>query len=432
MAYLTLVVNPSDDVAAKRVINVPRRGIGKSTVERVEQSARDGGLTFMQAAELAIVDTELRPAARKALGGFVELVKEAASYGGDLRRVVEAIIDKSGLVAALQQENTDEARGRIENIKEFLGVVDEYTTTHDVQDAEYAAPTGADAYDAPVGDGAEAVGEAPARVLSADSLADFIEWVTLRTDLDTADEGGAAVTLMTVHASKGLEFDYVFVAGMEESIFPHMNTMMDPAGVEEERRLAYVAITRARKHLCLTRASTRQLYGQSNANPPSRFLAEIPAELTRDHRRGQRGLRGHRLGEARQPSRHFRLGRRGRRWPRVRPLERFGLGPQPRERDSALATARRGQEGGRRCHVRGGRRGRPQDLRTRQGGEGGRRHAAHPLRQDRRDQEAAEGLRAHRQGGVGRLGRAKLRVRRRMLARRRRTREHYFLLEPFT
>ncbi|HIT50701.1 MAG TPA: UvrD-helicase domain-containing protein [Candidatus Aveggerthella excrementigallinarum] len=292
MAYLTLVVNPSDDVAAKRVINVPRRGIGKSTVERVEQSARGGGLTFMQAAELAIVDTELRPAARKALGGFVELVKEAASYGGDLRRVVEAIIDKSGLVAALQQENTDEARGRIENIKEFLGVVDEYTTTHDVQDAEYAAPTGADAYDAPVGDGAEAVGEAPARVLSADSLADFIEWVTLRTDLDTADEGGAAVTLMTVHASKGLEFDYVFVAGMEESIFPHMNTMMDPAGVEEERRLAYVAITRARKHLCLTRASTRQLYGQSNANPPSRFLAEIPAELTETIGVGSAGFAG--------------------------------------------------------------------------------------------------------------------------------------------
>ena len=97
---------------------------------------------------------------------------------------------------------------------------------------------------------------------------------------------------MTVHASKGLEFDYVFVAGMEESIFPHMNTMMDPTGVEEERRLAYVAITRARKHLCLTRASTRQLYGQTSSNPPSRFLSEIPVELTQTIGVGSAGFAG--------------------------------------------------------------------------------------------------------------------------------------------
>ena len=286
MAYLTLAVNPADDIAAKRVINVPRRGIGKSTVEHIEQSAYAQGLTFMEAAELSIVDEGLRPAARKAVGSFVGLLKEAASYGGDLRKVVEAIVDKSGLVAALQQENTDESRGRIENIKEFLGVVDEYVATHDVQDAEFAAPTAQDAYEAP------AEGEQPTRELSADSLGDFIEWVTLRTDLDTADEGGAAVTLMTVHASKGLEFDYVFVAGMEESIFPHMNTMMDPTGVEEERRLAYVAITRARKHLCLTRASTRQLYGQTSSNPPSRFLSEIPVELTQTIGVGSAGFAG--------------------------------------------------------------------------------------------------------------------------------------------
>lgn len=282
MAYLTLAVNPADDMAAKRVVNKPKRGIGASTVERLDETARMQGLTFLQAAELSMVDESFRPATRKALAGFVELVREAGSYGGDLRRVVEAVIDKSGMIGAYLAENTDESLARVENIKEFLGVVDEYAQTHDPQDAEYTAPTGEDA----VG------GQPPERELFADSLADFIEWVTLRTDLDTLEEGSSAVTLMTVHASKGLEFDYVFVAGMEESLFPHGNTMLDPAGVEEERRLAYVAITRARRRLYLTCAATRQIFGQTSSNPTSRFLGEIPPELRETIGLGSAGYAG--------------------------------------------------------------------------------------------------------------------------------------------
>ena len=265
MAYLTLVVNPADDIAAKRIINVPRRGIGKTTIERIEQFAIEMDMPFLEAAELAIVDPELRASTRKAVAEFVGLLKDAQSYGGELRNVVQAIIDKSGMIASLEAENTDEARGRIENIQEFLSVVNEFSETHTEDDAEYEAPT----VEAEDGGQVEGEGKPPVRVLRGNSLADFIEWVRLRSDLDTMAEDGRAVTLMTVHSSKGLEFDCVFVAGMEETLFPHMNSVNDPAGIEEERRLAYVAITRARKKLYLTCASQRQIFGQTSANPVS-------------------------------------------------------------------------------------------------------------------------------------------------------------------
>ena len=284
MAYLTLIVNPADDIAAKRVVNVPRRGIGKTTIERIEQFGREMDMPFIEAAELAIVDPALRASTRQSVASFVGLINEARTYGGDLRKVIEAVIDKSGLIGALQAENTDEARGRIENIQEFLGVVDEFVDTHDDEDADYAAPTAE-------GDD-EAADAAPARVLRGDSLADFIEWVRLRTDLDTVAEDGNAVTLMTVHSSKGLEFDCVFVAGMEETLFPHMNSVGDAAGIEEERRLAYVAITRARKKLFLTCAYARQIFGQTSSNPISRFVQEIPSELRQTTGLGSAGFSG--------------------------------------------------------------------------------------------------------------------------------------------
>ncbi|WP_283170669.1 ATP-dependent helicase [Curtanaerobium respiraculi] len=301
MAYLSLAVNPANDVAAKRVVNVPRRGIGGTTVNAIEVTARERGLTFMEAAQAAVADEGIRPAARRALGEFTSLVGEAATWSGDLRKVVEMIIDRSGLVRSLEDEGTDESRGRVENVKEFLGVVDEFIATHDVEEAPFAAPV---AGGGPAGlaggerviDGgapASADGEKPpVRVLRGDSLADFIEWVALRTDMDTVSEDNTAVTLMTVHAAKGLEFDCVFVAGMEESIFPHMNSMHDPSGVEEERRLAYVAITRARKRLYITCAGQRKLFGQTQANPTSRFLAEIPQELRSTSGLGSAGFSG--------------------------------------------------------------------------------------------------------------------------------------------
>lgn len=284
MAYLNLVVNPANDVAAHRVINVPKRGIGKTTVEHIDYVARETGITFLQAAELCIADDQIRSATRKAIAEFVALIHEAQGYAGDLRKVVEAIVDKAGLIRVLEAENSDDAAGRIENIQEFFGVVDEYAQTHDDADALFEPPT---AEDAP-----EADDESPVRTFQANSLPDFVEWVTLRTDMDTVAEDGEAITMMTIHAAKGLEFDCVFVAGMEESLFPHGNSSQDSQGLEEERRLAYVAITRARKKLYLTNAFTRQIFGQSSANPPSRFIGEIPLELRKGIGMGSAGFSG--------------------------------------------------------------------------------------------------------------------------------------------
>lgn len=284
MAYLNLVVNPANDVAAHRVINVPKRGIGKTTVEHIDYVARETGITFLQAAELCIADDQIRSATRKAIAEFVALIHEAQGYAGDLRKVVEAIVDKAGLIRVLEAENSDDAAGRIENIQELFGVVDEYAQTHDDADALFEPPT---AEDAPESDD-----EPPVRTFQANSLPDFVEWVTLRTDMDTVAEDGEAITMMTIHAAKGLEFDCVFVAGMEESLFPHGNSSQDSQGLEEERRLAYVAITRARKKLYLTNAFTRQIFGQSSANPPSRFIGEIPLELRKGIGMGSAGFSG--------------------------------------------------------------------------------------------------------------------------------------------
>ncbi len=320
MAYLTLVVNPANDIAAQRVINVPKRGIGNTTVGHIETLARMNQCTFLEACQLACVDESIRMNTRTKIAEFVALIHEAQTYTGDLRKVVEMIVDKAGLIEALQAERTEEAQSRIENIQEFYGVVDEYAQTHEDADALFEAPTvtlDADGLldaDAPVGTDAlagtdtlagELVGDdatagtpspmdaqPPVRVFQGDSLADFTEWVTLRTDMDTMTDDGRAVTLMTVHSAKGLEFDVVFVAGMEESIFPHSNSSGDPLGLEEERRLAYVAITRARKKLYLTSALTRQLFGSTSSNPTSRFVREIPNDLREGIGMGSAGFSG--------------------------------------------------------------------------------------------------------------------------------------------
>lgn len=321
MAYLTLVVNPANDIAAQRVINVPKRGIGNTTVGHIETLARMNQCTFLEACQLACVDESIRMNTRTKIAEFVALIHEAQTYTGDLRKVVEMIVDKAGLIEALQAERTEEAQSRIENIQEFYGVVDEYAQTHEDADALFEAPTvtldtdglldavapvgtdalaGTDALDADklVGDDATAGtpspmdAQPPVRVFQGDSLADFTEWVTLRTDMDTMTDDGRAVTLMTVHSAKGLEFDVVFVAGMEESIFPHSNSSGDPLGLEEERRLAYVAITRARKKLYLTSALTRQLFGSTSSNPTSRFVREIPNDLREGIGMGSAGFSG--------------------------------------------------------------------------------------------------------------------------------------------
>lgn len=285
MAYLNLVVNPANDIAAHRVINVPRRGIGKTTIEHIDYVARENECTFLQAAELCTADDVIRLSTRKAIAEFVALIHEASSYAGELRRVVETIVERSGIIGALQAENSDEAAGRIENIQELFGVVDEYVQSHDDDDALFEPPS------AEQDENAEAE-KPPVRAFQAQSLSDFTEWIMLRTDMDTMSEDGSAVTLMTIHSAKGLEFDCVFVAGMEETLFPHSNSSFDPQGLEEERRLAYVAITRARKRLYLTNAFTRTIFGQSTANPASRFIAEIPQELRKSVGTGSSGFSG--------------------------------------------------------------------------------------------------------------------------------------------
>ena len=240
MAYLNLVVNPANDVAAQRVINVPKRGIGNTTIEHIRTVAAGNRCTFLQAAELCMLDEGIRPNTRKAIAEFVGIIHEAQQYSGDLRKVIEMIVDKAGIIEFYRNNPSEDSQSRIENIQEFFGVVDEYRETHEDADALFEAPK--------VGEDQSAE-TPPVRVFEADSLSDFVEWVTLRTDMDTMAEDGAAVTLMTIHSAKGLEFDCVFVAGLEESIFPHSNSSFDPQGLEEERRLAYVAITRARKRL---------------------------------------------------------------------------------------------------------------------------------------------------------------------------------------
>ena len=283
MAYLNLVVNPANDVAAQRVINVPKRGIGNTTIEHIRTVAAGNRCTFLQAAELCMLDEGIRPNTRKAIAEFVGIIHETQQYSGDLRKVIEMIVDKAGIIEFYRNNPSEDSQSRIENIQEFFGVVDEYRETHEDADALFEAPK--------VGED-QSVETPPVRVFEADSLSDFVEWVTLRTDMDTMAEDGAAVTLMTIHSAKGLEFDCVFVAGLEESIFPHSNSSFDPQGLEEERRLVYVAITRARKRLYLTAALTRRIFGQTNANPVSRFIGEIPNELRKSIGVGSSGFSG--------------------------------------------------------------------------------------------------------------------------------------------
>ena len=330
MAYLKLVVNPDDDVAALRVVNTPRRGIGTTSINKIRQLAADEGISFFSACELAIAETGLLGAkVRQALAEFTGVIEAGRHLTGELADVVDAIVDRSGLIRALEAEHSVEADGRIENIKEFMGVATEFDETHDAVEtlesleqlraagaiepsgAEAASPTGsalaslARQGDSPAGDAASAPAQLRPPVAS-EKLPALIEWLALRSDLDSLAGQTHAVTMMTIHSAKGLEFPVVFVAGMEEGIFPHASYDGDPAAVEEERRLAYVAITRARKKLYLTHAVTRRTFGSVQANPPSRFLNEIPASDVERVGVGSSGFAG--VGWEKRGDRHGTFG----------------------------------------------------------------------------------------------------------------------------
>ena len=248
LAYLRLVHNPDDDVSLLRVINVPARGIGKSTIDRVLDDAARAGSSTWDAIRRVIDDPAQPSATRKKLLAFLELVERLrarSSNGEGPAALVQAVLDETSYSRQLEDEDTPEADARLENLRELVGSIQDF-----VGDAE--EPT----------------------------LASFLELVTLETDADRQTEGDR-LTLMTVHAAKGLEFPVVIVAGLEERMFPYRGVDYDddPEEMEEERRLAYVAFTRAREKLVLTYARQRRVFGQLRWDLRSRFVDEIPPDV---------------------------------------------------------------------------------------------------------------------------------------------------------
>ncbi|MBQ6399473.1 MAG: UvrD-helicase domain-containing protein [Clostridia bacterium] len=253
LAYLRVIVNPSDDLSLRRIINIPKRAIGETTVQALEAHAAEKGIPLYSTLEDP--PEGLNKRARGSLQAFAELMTMLTVMKDSLplAEYIDYLIDQTGLERQYAKENTEEARSRMENIAEFRGAVTAF-----------------------------------AQLSEESSLEDYLENVALVTDLDRSGEAGDTVTMMTLHSAKGLEFDHVFIVGTEENIFPSARSLEDPGRLEEERRLMYVGITRARKALCLTRARERMLYNQFQHNPPSRFIEEIPDRLIQEEGFGAR------------------------------------------------------------------------------------------------------------------------------------------------
>ena len=247
LAYLRLIQNPADDISLSRIINVPKRAIGDSTMEQLNQYARQNDMS-LYAAVAAPPDT-LSSRARKSVNDFSSLIVSLllAKETLPLSELVQKVIDDSGLIAQYQKEENEENQARIENIREFMGAVTEFEQKSEDK-----------------------------------SLFAFLENVALVTELDNQDSAPSFVTMMTLHSAKGLEYDAVFMSGMEEGIFPSARAMQEDNRVEEERRLCYVGVTRARKLLHLSYARRRMLFNQMQFNAPSCFLQEIPKRLIRE------------------------------------------------------------------------------------------------------------------------------------------------------
>ncbi len=249
MSYLKALYNPNDDIAVRRIINVPKRGIGDTTINKVAEAAAENGISFYSALLSADAIPELKSRAKQ-LNAFAELLvtlREKAQ-SESVADLIDYILDDTGYRRELENEGTDEALGRIENLNELKNKAVEFAEGRSEEEA---------------------------------SLAAFLEEVALVADVDGYTEGADTVVLMTLHSSKGLEFPTVFIAGFEEGIFPGARAanIDDPAALEEERRLCYVGITRAKKELYLTAACERMQYGQMQNHLPSRFLKEIPPDI---------------------------------------------------------------------------------------------------------------------------------------------------------
>ena len=276
LGYLRAVVNPDDQVAIKRVINTPKRSIGDTSVAHVDRFAESNGINFMEALRRASEIDQLTARAQKAIlefSGLIDILMVKAAAGPEA--ALDAVLNDTGYMDMIRAERSIEAMGREENLKELLTAAAEFEET---------GPASMGPQDWAALDG---VGK----------LQMFLESISLVTDLDSVDDA-SAVTLMTLHNAKGLEYPAVFLTGLEDGVFPHMRALGDPKELEEERRLCYVGITRAEERLYLTRAWSRNMWGQTNYNGASRFLGEIPDHLLTKAKRVRRSA----TMEARQPT----------------------------------------------------------------------------------------------------------------------------------
>jgi DNA helicase-2/ATP-dependent DNA helicase PcrA len=252
LAYLRFVHNPSDRVSFRRIVNTPKRGIGEASVERFLGFVEDWNLSLMEGLDRV---RETPGLTGRAIKPFSELYGLLLNFREQMETLsvsalTQMILEATGYLRELREENTVESKGRLENLDEFLSMTMAFEKESDDK-----------------------------------SLAAFLETVALVADVDAYDSNGDAVVLMTLHSAKGLEFPVVFMVGMEEGIFPHSRAAMDSGELEEERRLCYVGITRAKEHLYLTHAARRMIYGGLQAGIPSRFLQEVPDCLIRDLQR---------------------------------------------------------------------------------------------------------------------------------------------------
>ena len=246
VAYLKLIYNTDDSQSFRRIVNVPKRSIGDTTVKRLQDFADREDISLFAAAQRVQEDNEIPPRTRSKITDFVNLITKFrdAVPNYNLREFVTLVIEKSGYLAELQMQNTPEADADIENLQEFVNVAEEFVPEDDTN-----------------------------------VLGEFLAQVALVSDIDNMDTIANNVTLMTLHSAKGLEFPIVFLAGMDEGVFPHLRTFNIPSEMEEERRLMYVGVTRAEEKLYLTSAKRRQMWGEFKFYNPSRFIEEIPRQL---------------------------------------------------------------------------------------------------------------------------------------------------------
>ena len=263
IAYLSLLANPADLVSFSRVVNSPRRGIGNTTQGRIAAHVNTTGLTVWEVIERVEEVPGLSGAAIKAVSRFYETMaglRERAEEEGPVATLMEAVLHESGYLEALAAERTIEAEGRGENLETLIGGAAEFDIEREREGASEVSP-----------------------------LEEYLQQISLYTEQDALDVEQELVTLMTLHNAKGLEYDAVFIVGCEEGAFPHMRAL-EEGGEEEERRLCYVGITRARKRLYMTWARERRLFGRAEHNLPSRFVNELPEELTERHSSAARSL----------------------------------------------------------------------------------------------------------------------------------------------